>query len=114
MSTSKIAAMTLAGLMSTGVLAAGMSDDDHMKDKDGHGSMSSGTHSDSSYGNKDDTMMDGKTTDDTDRRGLTTGTGVTTESGDPAGPGTATGTAVGNTTGTGNSATGAGSGGAGN
>ncbi|MCQ4257209.1 hypothetical protein [Stutzerimonas stutzeri] len=102
MKTTKLAALTLAGLMSTGVFAAGTSDSDHMKDKDGHGSMDSGTHS--------GTSMDGKSTDDTNRNGMSTGTGTTTGSGQEAGPGTGTGTGVGNTTGTGNSATGSGTG----
>lgn len=101
MKTTKLAALTLAGLMSTGVFAAGSADSDHMKDKEDHGSMS-GTHS--------GTSMDGTSTDDTNRNGMTTGTGTTTGTGQEAGPGTGTGTSVGNTTGTGNSATGAGTG----
>ncbi len=99
MQTTKLAALTLAGLMSASAFA-GTSDNGAMHDKDGHDSnsaMESGTH--------DDTMMDGKTTDDTDRTGLTTGAGTSVD-GEPAGPGTETGTGVGNTTGTGNSATG--------
>ncbi|WP_407294521.1 hypothetical protein [Stutzerimonas zhaodongensis] len=108
MQTTKLAALTLAGLMSTGVFAAGSSDNEAMHDK-GHDStsstMKSGTHDGKMGGSHDDTMMDGKTTDDTDRRGLTTGA-ATSVDGERAGPGTETGTAVGNTTATGNSATG--------
>lgn len=93
MQTKKLAALTLIGLMSTGVFAAGTTDND---------SATSGETKHES--------MDGKTTDDTNRSGLTTGTGTTTDSGAEAGPGTGTGTGVGNTTGTGNSATGSGTG----
>ncbi|NKQ09101.1 MULTISPECIES: hypothetical protein [unclassified Pseudomonas] len=93
MQTNKLAALTLAGLMSTGVFAAGTTD------------MDSATSGETKH-----ESMDGTTTDDTNRSGLTTGAGTTTESGEEAGPGTGTGTSVGNTTGTGNSATGSGAG----
>jgi len=117
MQTTKLAALTLAGLMSTAVFAAGTTDNEAIHDKGRYdsnsSSMKSGTHDgkmknshDGNMGKShDDTMMDGKTTDDTDRRGLTTGAGTSVD-GERAGPGTDTGTAVGNTTGTGNSATG--------
>ncbi|MCQ4312363.1 hypothetical protein NAV33_10725 [Pseudomonas stutzeri] len=96
MQTKKLAALTLASLMSAGVFAAGTTDMD----------------SDTS-GETMNESMDGKTTDDTNRSGMTTGAGTTTDSGAEAGPGTGTGTGVGNTTGTGNSSTGAGAGGTG-
>ncbi|MCH2338840.1 hypothetical protein ACGFZ7_13420 [Pseudomonas sp. NPDC047963] len=109
MQTTKIAALTLAGLMSTAVFAAGTTDNEAIHDKDRYdansSSMKSGTHDGKMDGDRDDTMMDGKTTDDTDRNGLTTGAGTTID-GETAGPGTETGTSVGNTTSTGNSATG--------
>ncbi|WP_417787387.1 hypothetical protein [Stutzerimonas xanthomarina] len=107
MQTTKLAALTLAGLMSASAFA-GTSDNGAIHDKDGYDSnsaMEGGTHDGKMGGTHDDTMMDGKTTDDTDRTGLTTGTGTSVD-GEPAGPGTETGTGVGNTTGTGNSATG--------
>lgn len=113
MQTTKLAALTLAGLMSAGAFAAGTTDNEAIHDKDRYdsnsSSMKSGPHDGKMGGAHDDTMMDGKTTDDTDRNGLTTGAGTTID-GEPAGPGTGTGTGVGNTTGTGNSATGAGTG----
>ena len=116
MQTTKLAALTLAGLMSASAFA-GTSDNGAIHDKDRYDSnssaMKSGTHDgkmgdahDGKMGDAhDDTMMDGKTTDDTDRTGLTTGMGTSVD-GERAGPGTETGTSVGNTTATGNSATG--------
>ncbi|HAQ88073.1 MAG TPA: hypothetical protein DCR78_16755 [Pseudomonas sp.] len=108
MQTTKLAALTLAGLMSASAFA-GTTDNGAMHDKDAYDSkssaMKSGTHDGKMDGAHDDTMMDGKTTDDTDRTGLTTGAGTTVD-GETAGPGTETGTSVGNTTATGNSATG--------
>lgn len=109
MQTTKLAALTLAGLMSTAVFAAGTTDNEAIHDKGRYdadsSSMKSGTRDGKMGGAHDDTMMDGKTTDDTDREGLTTGMGTTVD-GEPAGPGTETGTSVGNTTATGSSATG--------
>ncbi len=106
MQTTKLAALTLAGLMSTAVFAAGTTDNEAKGRYDANSSsMNSGTQDGKMGGAHDDTMMDGKTTDDTDREGLTTGMG-TTVNGEPAGPGTETGTSVGNTTATGSSATG--------
>lgn len=116
MQTTKLAALTLAGLMSASAFA-GTSDNGAIHDKERYDSnssaMKSGTHDgkmgdahDGKMGDAhDDTMMDGKTTDDTDRTGLTTGMGTSVD-GEHAGPGTETGTSVGNTTATGNSATG--------
>jgi len=96
MQSKKLSALVLAGLMSTGVFAAGTTDKD---------SATSGETRQES--------MDGQTTDDTNRSGMTTGAGTTTSTGTEAGPGTGTGTSVGNTTGTGNTATGSGTGGSG-
>ena len=105
MQTKKLAALTLAGLMSTAVFAAGTAD---------HDSTMSG-----------DTMnepMDGTMTDDT-RPGMTTGTGTGTGMGTDGGSragagtgdttGTGTGEGVGTGTDTGTGGTG-GTGGAGN
>ncbi|MCQ4320782.1 hypothetical protein [Stutzerimonas stutzeri] len=108
MQTNKLAALTLAGLMSTAVFAAGTTDNEAIHDKGRYdansSSMKSGTHDGKMGGARDDTMMDGSTTDDTGRTGRTTGAG-STNAADPAGPGMG-GTSMGNTTGTGSSATG--------
>jgi hypothetical protein len=116
MQTTKLAALTLAGLMSTAVFAAGTTDNEAIHDKGRYdansSSMKSGTQDGKMGGAHSDTMMNGSTTDGNDRTGLTTGTG-SSNAADPVGPGTGTGTSVGNTTGTGNSATGAGGSGGG-
>ncbi|MBC8649917.1 hypothetical protein GYM54_12010 [Pseudomonas sp. MTM4] len=83
MQTKKLAALTLAGLMSTAVFAAGNADHD-------------GTTRDESMNES----MDGTMTDDT-RPGMTTGTGTGTGMGTEGGAGAGTGTGVGDTTGTG-------------
>lgn len=100
MQTKKLAALALAGLMSTAVFAAGTADHDS--------TMSGDTMNES---------MDGTMTDDT-RPGMTTGTGtgMGTDGGSGAGAGTgdATGTGTGGGVGTGTGTGTGGTGGAGN
>ncbi|MEK0361926.1 MULTISPECIES: hypothetical protein [unclassified Pseudomonas] len=100
MQTKKLAALTLAGLMSTAVFAAGNAD-----------------HDGTTRGESMNESMDGTMTDDT-RPGMTTGTGTGTGMGTDGGAGAGTGTGVGDTTGTGGGAgtgtgTGTGTGGTG-
>ena len=96
MHTSKLAALTLAGLMSTAVFAAGTSDTD--------GSM----RDDNRY-----ETIDGTTTDDTPRSGMPTSPGMSTGTGTGVDNGTGTGTGTGDRgtgTGTGGMGTGTGTG----
>lgn len=86
MQTTKLAALTLAGLMSTAVFAAGTSDTD------------STTRGDNRY-----ETIDGTTTDDTSRSGMPTNPGM----------GTGTGSDADTRTGTGSDGTGTGTGGGG-
>ena len=91
MKTTKLAALTLAGLMSTAVFAAGTTDTDRTED--------------GRYG-----TMDGTTSEDT-RSGMPASPGMNTGTGVDADTGTGTGAGTGTGTGTGGMGTGSGSGG---
>lgn len=112
MRTTKLAAFTLAGLMSTGVFAAGTTDTDRaVPGDDGYGTMDGTTNEDSRSGMPASPGMNTGTGVDTD-----TGTGTGTDTGTGTGTGgMGTGTGTGGMgTGTGTGGTGGGAGGAGN
>lgn len=112
MKATKIAAFTLAGLMSTAVFATGTTGTDRTENG-GYGSMDGTTNEDTRSGMPASPGMNTGTGVDTDTRtGTGTGTGVGTGTGtDGMGTGTGTG-GMGTGTGTGGGAGGAG--GAGN
>lgn len=98
MKTTKIAAFTLAGLMSTGVFAAGTTDTDRATGDNGYGTMDGTTNEDTRSG------MPASP-------GTNTGTGVDADTGIGTGTGTGTGTGgMGTGTGTGGMGTGTGTG----